>query len=522
MGAGRGERGGGIGCSEHPGRRLERSVVARSPGGSKCPWLREWTQEGITSVLLPTLEDPPDREALRFPQSSLTYEELHGAVAHLARRVRGAERIAVWASPSMETCVGVIATLVAGGAAVPINPKTGARELDYIINDCVPDMVVACGDVELPPAFDTIERVPVELDADASGLPPQPSPESPAFILYTSGTTGPPKGVVLPHRAVTSNLDALVDVWEWTADDVLVHGLPLFHVHGLILGIIGPLRRGASLRHVGSFSPEAVCSELATGATMLFGVPTMYHRLANAVESDRELADALGGARVLVSGSAALPVRDHKRIERATGQRIVERYGLTETLMNCAIRVSGDRRPGYVGAPLPGVELRLIDDDGRTVETSDDETIGEIVVRGPNLFSAYLNQPTAAAMCEGWFFTGDLATRAPDGYIRIVGRKATDLIKTGGYKVGAGEVEAALLEHNAVAEAAIVGAPDEDLGERLLAYVVLRGGTNVSEQELTDWVTGLLAPHKRPRAVYFVDRLPRNEMGKIRKTDLRT
>jgi malonyl-CoA/methylmalonyl-CoA synthetase len=190
--------------------------------------------------------------------------------------------------------------------------------------------------------------------------------------------------------------------------------------------------------------------------------------------------------------------------------------------MNCAIRVSGDRRPGYVGPPLPGIELRLVDDDGNTVEASDDETVGELVVRGPNLFTGYLNRPdaTAAAMREGWFFTGDIATRSSDGYIRIVGRKATDLIKTGGHKVGAGEVEAALLEHDAVAEAAVVGAPDEDLGERLLAYVVLRGGANPSKQELTDWVAHLLAPHKRPRTVYFVDQLPRNEMGKIRKTDL--
>ena len=473
-------------------------------------------------MLLPVLENPPSGAALRFPERSVTYEELRSAVTHLARRLRGVERVGVWATPSIETCIGVIATLITGGAAIPINPKTGTRELGYIIDDCAPEMVVAHADAELAPEFDRVERVSVEFGADASGFFPEPSPESPAFILYTSGTTGPPKGVILPRRAVTSNLDALAEAWEWTPDDVLVHGLPLFHVHGLILGIIGALRRGASVRHVGHFSPRAVCSELAAGATMLFGVPTMYYRLADAVESDPQLADALGSARVLVSGSAPLPVRDHKRIERATGQRIVERYGLTETLMNCAIRVSGDRRPGYVGPPLPGIELRLVDDDGNTVEASDDETVGELVVRGPNLFTGYLNRPdaTAAAMREGWFFTGDIATRSSDGYIRIVGRKATDLIKTGGHKVGAGEVEAALLEHDSVAEAAVVGAPDEDLGERLLAYVVLRGGANPSKQELTDWVAHLLAPHKRPRTVYFVDRLPRNQMGKLRKTDL--
>ncbi len=255
---------------------------------------------------------------------------------------------------------------------------------------------------------------------------------------------------------------------------------------------------------------------------MLFAVPTMYHRLADAAERDDALAHALGRARVLVSGSAPLPARDFTRIERATGQKIVERYGLTETLMNCATRVSGDRRPGYVGPPLLGIELRLVDDQRLTIDASDDETFGEIAVRGPNLFTEYLNRPedTAAAVEDGWFFTGDLATRAPDGYIRIMGRRATDLIKTGGYKVGAGEVEAALLEHESVSQAAVVGKPDDDLGERIMAFVVLNEGARSSPEELEDHVASTLAPHKRPRAVHFLEELPHNEMGKVRKSEL--
>jgi malonyl-CoA/methylmalonyl-CoA synthetase len=255
---------------------------------------------------------------------------------------------------------------------------------------------------------------------------------------------------------------------------------------------------------------------------MLFAVPTMYHRLAEAVERDNTVATALGRARVLVSGSAPLPARDFKRIERATGQKIVERYGLTETLMNCATQVSGDRRPGYVGPPLPGIDLRLVDDERQTIDASDDETFGEIAVRGPNLFSEYLNRPqdTAAAVEDGWFFTGDLAARAPDGYIRIMGRRATDLIKTGGYKVGAGELEVALLEHEAVSQAAVVGKPDDDLGERVVAFVVPNEGARPSPEELEDFVASMLAPHKRPRTVHFLDELPRNEMGKVRKSEL--
>ncbi|MCI0634569.1 MAG: AMP-binding protein, partial [Actinobacteria bacterium] len=266
----------------------------------------------------------------------------------------------------------------------------------------------------------------------------------------------------------------------------------------------------------------AVAAALAQVGTMLFGVPTMYHRLAEAAEQDRDVAEALAGARLLVSGSAPLPVREHARIERTTGQRIVERYGLTETMMNCSIHASGERRPGYVGPPLPGVEVRLLADDLMPLDTDDDETIGEVAVRGPNLFLGYLNRPdaTEAAFRDGWFLTGDLATRSSDGYVRIVGRRATDLIKTGGFKVGAGEIEAALLEHPAVAEAAVTGEPDDDLGERIVAWVVRRPGEHPSPDDLAGHVAHLLASHKRPREIRFLDELPRNEMGKVRKSAL--
>jgi malonyl-CoA/methylmalonyl-CoA synthetase len=290
-----------------------------------------------------------------------------------------------------------------------------------------------------------------------------------------------------------------------------------------VLGTLGPARIGSGLVHVGRFSPEAVAVELDAGATMLFAVPTMYHRLAEAMERDASIAQALGRARVLVSGSAALPAREHGRIERLSGQRVVERYGMTETLMNCSTRVSGDRRPGSVGPALPGVEVRLVDDDGTVLDVHDDETIGEIQVRGSNLFLGYLNRPdaTAASLRDGgWFATGDLATRASDGFVRIVGRRSTDLIKTGGYRVGAGEVEGALLEHPAVLEAAVTAEPDDDLGERIVAWVVLRPGQEVGGPELENQVARLLAPHKRPRVVRFLDTLPRNEMGKVQKARL--
>ncbi|MFF9017359.1 acyl-CoA synthetase [Streptomyces sp. NPDC014870] len=479
------------------------------------------------TALFPALKDPTDRPALSFGAETLTYEELGRAAGALAVRIEGAGRVAVWATPTSRTAVGVVAALLAGVPAIPVNPRTGERELAHILGDSTPGAVLAGADDVLPAALAALPRVDVDTHGQGpaveSGAPDDP--ESPALIVYTSGTTGPPKGVVLSRRAVAASLDALEEAWAWTADDVLVHALPLFHVHGLILGILGPLRRGGSVRHLGSFSVEGVARELgAGGGTMLFGVPTMYHRIADALDGDPALVRALSEARLLVSGSAALPVHDHERISAATGRTVVERYGMTETLMNTAVPVGSPPRPGSVGLPLRDVELRLVEEDGTELAAPyDGESVGEIQVKGPNLFSAYLNRPdaTAAAFDGGWFRTGDMAVREPDGYVRIVGRKATDLIKSGGYKIGAGEIENALLDHPAVAEAAVTGEPDPDLGERIVAWVVAADPEKPpTAEELADHVAGLLAPHKRPRTVHFLGALPRNDMGKLLKKAL--
>jgi malonyl-CoA/methylmalonyl-CoA synthetase len=389
------------------------------------------------------------------------------------------------------------------------------------VSDSTPSLVLAEPGATLPDALNALPRKDVELTGTPGELPEEPGPDAAALIVYTSGTTGPPKGVVLPRRAIAGTLDALEDAWQWTADDVLVHGLPLFHVHGLILGILGPLRRGGSVHHLGRFSTEAAAKELAADATMMFGVPTMYHRIAGEVAEHPELAKAFGRARLLVSGSAALPAHDHQRIEAATGQQVVERYGMSETLMNTSVRADGERKPGTVGVPLRGVELRLTDESGAVITVSDGETVGEIQVRGPHMFTEYLNRPdaTAEVFVDGWFRTGDMATRDADGYLRIVGRKATDLIKSGGYKIGAGEIENALLEHPGVAEVAVTGEPDPDLGERIVAWVV-PDGAPPAEQDLVDHVARLLTPHKRPRVVRFLEALPRNDMGKVMKRAL--
>ncbi|HET9105336.1 MAG TPA: AMP-binding protein [Solirubrobacteraceae bacterium] len=466
------------------------------------------------------------RAALIFPDRRLSYAELDALTGRIARGVQGRRRVAVLAESRIETAVAVVAALRAGVPVIPVNPRSGVRELAHVVADARPDALLLAPDADTPPGLSDLPAIPVELDAPGRDGPPGPKaldPEAAALIVYTSGTTGPPKGAVLPRRAIATNLDALADAWAWSECDVVAHGLPLFHVHGLVVGILGPLRRGGTAVHTGRFSPRAIHRALAVdGATVVFGVPTMYRRLADAAESDPELAQALAGARLLVSGSAPLPRAEHNRIRALTGRGVLERYGMTETLMNTALRADAGPAPGTVGPPVRGVQLRLVDDDGAELDRADDETIGEIQVRGPNLFTGYLNRPqaTAKTMRDGWFATGDMATRDARGYVRIVGRRATDLIKSGGYKIGAGEIEAALREHPAVSDAAVTGAPDDDLGERVVAWVVLREGASADADELTDHVASELAPHKRPRTVNFLAELPRNELGKVIKSRL--
>jgi len=463
--------------------------------------------------LLPGLAPSGAGPAIAFPDGALDYAQLEAAAAELRSRLPAEGRLALWAAPASATVVGLLAGLGAGRDVVPLNPKSGPGELEHILAETRPSALLA-------PEGTVVAGLPT--------LAPLPAGHAPAgavapggggrLIMYTSGTTGPPKGVMLGVGALAANLDALARAWRWTAGDVLVHALPLFHVHGLVIATLGTLRLGGEVRHLGAFDPQRVAAALAADATMLFAVPTMYHRLADAAAADPAVAAGLRAARLLVSGSAALPAAEHARIEALCGQRIVERYGMTETLMITAVRADGERRAGYVGVPLDGVEVRVWGEDGAEL-AADDATLGDVMVRSPSLFEGYLDRPDATAQSfrDGWFATGDLGTLAPDGYLRLVGRRNVDLIKTGGYRVGAGEVEAALLEHPAVAEAAVAGVPDEDLGQRIVAWVVPRPGAAPEPPELIDHVAALLTPHKRPRAIVFVAALPRNALGKVQK-----
>ncbi|WP_433558444.1 AMP-binding protein [Pseudonocardia xinjiangensis] len=468
--------------------------------------------------LLPHLHDPQDRPALRFGAGdsslALSYPELAAAAGGLAGSLAGRGRVAVHATPTLHTAVGVTAALLAGVTAVPLNPKLGERELGHVLADSAPELVLTAPGAQLPGPLAALPRLDVDLAGSGAVPAGEPPASAPALVIYTSGTTGPPKGAVLSRGAVAYNLDALADAWAWTAEDLLVHALPLFHVHGLVLGVIGPLRRGGSLHHIGTLDAPTLAG---AGATMVFGVPTQYHRLADQLETDPDAAAAVGRARLLVSGSAALTAVDHARLRRATGLAVRERYGLTETLILTAARAEDEPEPATVGRPLRGTEVRLAPLAGEQADG-----LGSVEVRGPGLFDGYLNRPDATAAAhtaDGWFVTGDIGRWTESGVLALVGRSATDLIKSGGYKIGAGEIENALLEHAGVAEAAVVGMPDDDLGERIVAFVV-PAGVAPAERELVDHVAALLAPHKRPREVRFCEALPRNDMGKVMKARL--
>jgi fatty acid CoA ligase FadD36 len=440
-----------------------------------------------------------DRDAaVSGTDGTLSRHELLGRAAGVAAAITGREIVAVEATPTVATIVAITGALLAGVPVVPIPPDAGPAERDHLLSDSGATLIGGHG---------------IGGHGKSGDVPPEPDPGRPALVLYTSGTTGPPKGVVISRAAIAADLDALAAAWEWTEDDTLVHGLPLFHVHGLVLGVLGALRTGSRLVHTGRPTPQGYA---AAGGTLYFGVPTVWSRIVAAPAEAR----ALRPARLLVSGSAALPVPVYEGLQSLTGQAPVERYGMTETLITVSARADGERRPGQVGTPVDGVESRLVDERGAPVP-ADGATIGHLQIRGATLLDGYLRDGAVApaGLVDGWYPTGDVATVGPDGWHRIVGRASTDLIKTGGYRVGAGEVEDALLAHPAVREAAVIGTPHDDLGEQVTAFVVTSGP--VAPRVLIDFVASRLAAHKRPREIRLVGELPRNPMGKVQKSRLR-
>jgi malonyl-CoA/methylmalonyl-CoA synthetase len=457
----------------------------------------------------------PARQVLFDPDEGwLTGGDLDERSACVAGRlaaagVRPGDRVLISAAPSARLVVTHLACLRSGLVVVPANTGYRSEELAHIIADSEPSAAVV-DDVDRAAWCRASAGDRLLMTEPGVPLPDGPSPaldgaavssSTPALIGYTSGTTGRPKGAVLTHGNLLASVEALLLAWRWTADDRLVLALPLFHMHGLGVGLHGTLAAGGSAVLVPRFDVDAVLDAAESHrATLFFGVPTMYTRL---VDSSR--VGELRRLRLCVSGSAPLPADLHRQLEKASGQRVLERYGMTETVMLVSNPYEGDRRPGTVGLPLPGVELRLSPDKG------------EILVRGPNVFSGYRNRPEAneeAFSDDGWFHTGDLGALDEDGYLTIVGR-AKELIISGGYNVYPREVEDVLRLHPAVVDAAVVGTPDPQWGEIVTAYVEMSSA--VEGAELTAFVGEHLAAYKRPRLVLVVEALPRNALGKVQK-----
>jgi malonyl-CoA/methylmalonyl-CoA synthetase len=444
--------------------------------------------------------------ALLEPQGgTISYAELLArsgsiAAALAARGPRPGDRMLVQTGKSVEALLLYLAAIRSGIVYVPLNPGYTAAEIGYFVSDAEPALFV--DEAQLA----ALAGAPLAPFDD-----PRLEPDALAAILYTSGTTGRSKGAMLSQRNLASNAETLIREWRFTAADRLIHALPIFHVHGLFVATHCVLGSGASMIWLPGFDADAILAALPE-ASVLMGVPTFYTRLLARPELGTQRAANL---RLFVSGSAPLSAETHREWEARTGQRILERYGMTETGMLSSNPYAGDRRAGSVGPPLPGVEIRIA--------APDDEGVGGIEVRGPNVTSGYWRNAGKTADSftgDGFFQTGDLGRFDEDGYLWIVGR-ARDLIISGGFNVYPAEVEAAIEALADVAEVAVVGAPHPDFGEAVVAVLVGTPGTAITEAEVIAALRDTLASYKRPKRVLIRDALPRNAMGKVEKAVLR-
>jgi malonyl-CoA/methylmalonyl-CoA synthetase len=447
--------------------------------------------------------------------------ELEERSEQVARRLAGAglvrgDRLLLSAGASADLVVAYVAALRLGLVVVPVNTAYREREVTHVVADSRPAGAL----VDHPERADWVRRASggrplvvvgpaVDLPGPAGDLPAgvldAAGPEHPALLLYTSGTTGAPKGALLRHRNLLASAEAVATAWRWTPEDRLVLALPLFHLHGLGVGLHGSLTAGASFVLRPSFDAADVVDAVSRHrASLFFGVPTMYARLAGGGH-----LPGLRTLRLCVSGSAPLSPELFEGVASGAGQRIVERYGMTETVMNVSNPYEGERRAGTVGFALPGVEVRLA------------EGTDEILLRGPNVFDGYWDRPdaTAASFVDGWFASGDVGSFDDDGHLRIVGRRK-ELIISGGYNVYPREVEDVVRAHPAVHDVAVVGVPDAQWGEAVVAFVEGEGATASDVHEISAFAAERLAPYKRPKRIHVVEALPRNALGKVVKADL--
>jgi malonyl-CoA/methylmalonyl-CoA synthetase len=477
-----------------------------------------------------------DRVAIVDADGEHMYRELLDASAHVAagllqgRDDLNGARVCFHVPPSFAHVAVQWGIWRAGGIAVPLAMSHPRPELEYTIGDADPETIVALGAGETvcqEIAGQRGNRFLIASELIVSWPPtvlPRVAPERDALMVYTSGTTGRSKGVVTTHANIAAQVESLVKAWDWSADDRILLVLPLHHVHGIINVVACALWSGATCETLPSFDADATWDAIASWRLTLFmAVPTIYRRLIaayDAADSKRQkrMRDGARDLRLMVSGSAALPVQTLERWREITRHTLLERYGMTEIGMALSNPLKGERRPGFVGMPLPGVQVRRVDDTGAAVP---DEVPGEVEVRGPTVFREYWRKPDATrdAFRDGWFRTGDTAV-VDRGSYRLLGRSSVDILKTGGYKVSALEIEEVLREHPAIAECAVVGVEDEEWGQRVCVGVEVRPDKSLSREDLAGWAKTRLAPYKVPRDLRVVVALPRNAMGKVMKPEV--
>ncbi|MCC6806909.1 MAG: AMP-binding protein [Deltaproteobacteria bacterium] len=422
--------------------------------------------------------------------------------AHLrARGVRSADRVAVQAPNSVEVVVALLACHRLGAIYVPVNPGYQDQELAHIVSDSTPRLLLRAADLTVSRSSAAVAN---EGPVDAAQT---------ALLIYTSGTTGKSKGCMLSFANVQAAVTALMGLWEISPADEIVHALPLFHVHGLCVALHGALLTGARTRLLPRFSPEHVVDAIRAGGTVFMGVPTMYRRLLDHLAARPGDGAVLAGARLFCCGSAPLPAADLEEFSARTGHRIIERYGMSETLITLSNPLTGTRKPGSVGQPIPGVRICV-----GSAEDSD-----ELLVQGPGVMQGYWKNADATAKTfeHGWMKTGDLVRVDDDGYVTIVGRLSTDILKVGGYKISTREIEEALADFPGLLEVAVVGVPDREWGQRVVACIV---GDLALRARPRDELLRALQAHvrlydsKKPRGVLMLTALPRNAMGKVQKS----
>ncbi len=485
----------------------------------------------------PHLNNDNTQTALVEGVNRHSYAEVNRRIDRFASGLLGGkgdlqeERIAVFIPASLDYVTVLHGVWRAGGIAVPLNAGSAVAELDHYLSCASVTRMIANRRYQdsLRELCMTLNIELVSVDDVLAGEMcslPVVELDRRAMMLFTSGTTNKPKGVVCTHKTIIAQITTLIEAWEWTGDDVIPLFLPLHHVHGIINVLSCGLWAGATVHLFDKFDIPKIASEIVTGTYNVFmAVPTNYVKLIQHFESTeparaQDICEGFRSMRLNISGSAACPVKLFNQWRDLTGQVLLERYGMTEIGMGLSNPYDGERRAGHVGQPLPGVDAQLFDEDDKVI--SKENTPGEIRIRSDSVFLEYWDNEVATkeSFRDGWFCTGDVAV-IEDGYYRIMGRSSIDIIKSGGYKLSALEIEGVLLTHDDIREVAVIGVEDETWGESVFAFIVVKGGAGLEYDNFKKWCIGKMSSYKIPKAIKLIDALPKNAMGKVTKPSLK-